>query len=360
MAGPFDASSFVDVKDWAMNGVTTRPTTGPLRIGLIGAGSVVANYHLPVLQRVGGIRLEWILDPTVSRAHDLAKVYGIPRAFASLEECGDVDAVLVGTPLGVRKPIIETITQRGWSALVEKPFAATTAEHEWMLELAGRRQVVMGVGLVRRHYENTTRARKIIGAQVLGPVQEILAGEGMRARKFGRGADWYQGSAEASGGVFFETGSHVVDTTFFICGVESFELERCEQQLSGPLEVETRALASVTLKGGASVPLRVAVSRLTDIYNGIVIRCRYGELRVPIDAEQPVELCAKGGEVVGSFPGTPKPGLSPALLGEWEEFLAHVARGDTSLDTGLLTTSFIEKSYRMARESRPSKRGLVS
>jgi predicted dehydrogenase len=335
-------------------------STTPIRIGVIGAGSVVANYHLPVLQNVSGVRLEWITDPVASRAHALAKVYGIAQVKASLAECGEVEVVLVGAPVGVRKPIMETIAERGWHAFVEKPFAATAADHERILEGARSRGTVMATGLLRRHYETTKRARKIIGAKLLGPVQEILAGEGMRARKFGRGGDWYQGSADASGGVFFETGSHLVDMTFLICGVESFELERCEQQLSGALEVETRALAMVTLADGGRVPLRIAVSRLTDVYNGIVIRCRHGELRVPTDPEQSVDLCAKGGEVVGGFPGAPKPGMPPAVYGEWQEFLAHVARGDTSLDTGLLTTSFIEKSYRMARESKSSARGQAS
>ncbi|HZU84254.1 MAG TPA: Gfo/Idh/MocA family oxidoreductase [Polyangiaceae bacterium] len=329
-----------------------------IRLGLIGAGSVAANYHLPVLQSVSGVRLQWIADPVTSKARELAKVYGIPQVEASLADCGEVDAVLVGTPLGVRKPIIETIAERGWHAMVEKPFAANTADHEWMLELARKRSLVLGVGLVRRHYETTRRARKIMAAELLGPVHEILAGEGMRARKSGRGGDWYQGSADASGGVLFETGSHLIDMAFLICGVEAFELEHCEQQLSGALEVETRALAWVTLKKGERVPMRIAVSRLADVYNGIVIRCQNGELRVPADPERSVDLCARGGEVVGSLPGAPKPGMTPALVAEWNEFVAHVARRDASLDTGLLTTSFIEKCYRMARDSKPARRGL--
>jgi predicted dehydrogenase len=338
----------------------TGSSARAIRLGVIGAGSVVANYHLPILQKVSGVRVAWITDPVRARAEQLAKVYGIPRVIASLAECGDVDAVLVAAPVGARKPIIETIADRGWHAFVEKPFAATAADHEWMLALARQRRMVMAVGLLRRHYETTRRARKIISAELLGPVHEIFAGEGARARKFGRGADWYHGNAEASGGVFFETGSHLVDMTFLICGVESFEIERCEQQLSGALEVETRALSSVTLRGGGRVPLRIAVSRLNDIYNGIVVRCRHGELRVPTDPERNVELCATSGEVVGSFPGSPKPGMPPAVLGEWEEFLAHVARRDISLDTGYLTTSFIEKSYRMAREERQAGRSAAS
>jgi predicted dehydrogenase len=335
-------------------------STAPLRLGIIGAGSVVANYHLPVLQKVPGVQLAWITDPAAGRAEQLAKVYSIPRVVPSLAEGRDVDAVLVAAPLGARKPIMETVAERGWHAFVEKPFAATAADHQWMLGLAEKRGLVMAVGLLRRHYETTRRARKIVAAELLGPVREILAGEGMRARKFGRGGDWYQASGEASGGVFFETGSHLVDMTFLIGGVVSFELEHCEQQLAGGLEVETRALATATLASGVTVPLRIAVSRLNDVYNGIVVRCRHGELRVPTDPERPVELCSRDGEVVGTLPGSPKPAMPPAVLGEWTEFLAHVARRDRSLDTGLLATSFIDRCRQVALEHRASKRSEAS
>jgi predicted dehydrogenase len=50
----------------------------PIRLGLIGAGTVVASYHLPVLQTVAGLSLEWIVDPSLSRATELAKAYRDP------------------------------------------------------------------------------------------------------------------------------------------------------------------------------------------------------------------------------------------------------------------------------------------
>jgi hypothetical protein len=50
--------------------------------------------------------------------------------------------------------------------------------------------------------------------------------------------------------------------------------------------------------------------------------------------------------------GTPTPGMPPAVYVERAEFLWDVARCDTSLDTGLLTTSFIETSFRMTSENR--------
>jgi len=341
---------------------STVAKESPIRLGLIGAGNVVSNYHLPILQSLESVRLGWITDPNLARAEEVARIFGIASAHAALEACGEVDAVLVAAPVGARKPIMETITKRGWHAFCEKPFAATSADHEWMIELARTRKIQLGVGLVRRFYETTMRARAIVGGGLLGPVHEILAGEGLRARKFGRGADWYQGNADASGGVFFETGSHLVDQVFTICGVESYELEACEQRHSGALEIETRALASVTLKDGARVPLRIAVSRLTDVYNGIVVRCRNGELRVPLDPEATVDLCTTAGEVVGRLPGAPKPGLLPALRGEWEEFLQRCgARSGDPADTGLLTTAFIEGAYRLARESMKSdRRGMAS
>src|SRR5262249_1843697 len=148
------------------------------------------------------------------RAKSLCTTFKIDGSYASVGECPDVDTVLVAIPVGARRPILDAIASRGWHALCEKPFAATTTDHQSVVEQARLQDVRLGVGLQRRYYASTTLAQRFLSSRLLGGIRQVIAGEGMLLRRTGRGGDWYQGSASASGGTLFETGSHLIDQVF--------------------------------------------------------------------------------------------------------------------------------------------------
>jgi predicted dehydrogenase len=329
----------------------------PTSIGLIGAGGVVSGYHLPVLSQLPGVAIKWVIDTDLERARALAKLYGIPRAARSIDECDDVDCVLIATPVGSRRGLVERVCARGWHAFCEKPFAATLEDHQWMVDTAARAGVRLGVGLSRRYYESTYAARRLLDSRALGPVQRIIGGEGAWLRRTGRGADWYQGSAQASGGgLFFETGSHLVDQTFTVCRVNGYEIAKCRQKYDNDLEFETSVSGTASLDGGERVPFSFVVTRLADVYNGIVVRCANGELRIPVSPNGAVEIASLEGTSIGEIGDTNKDSAAAvysAVAGEWKEFIAALRAPApmTDWDTGLLTTRFIEECYRLGAQS---------
>src|SRR5438309_1227392 len=122
------------------------------RLGLIGAGSVVETYHLPVLRGLPDVKIRWVCDRDLGRAESLARTFGIPHTYESVEKCPDVDVVLIGIPVAARRSVLDVVASRSWHALCEKPFAPTLADHEAIVERARRHGVRLGVGLQRRHY----------------------------------------------------------------------------------------------------------------------------------------------------------------------------------------------------------------
>ena len=323
--------------------------SGPVRLGLIGAGGVVAGFHLPVLAALDSVNIDWIFDLDESRARELQKRFGIRSVPKRVEDADDVDVVLVATPVGARLQVLDVVAKRRWHAFCEKPFASTPEEHERMLasmESAGR---LAGVGLVRRFYTSTKTARDLVRSEILGRVEAFLAGEGVRARKFGRG-EWYHSDARAAGGgVFAETGTHLVDQVLAVSGAQRIELRKCRQERVNGLEMETRLTGSLTLSSGATVPLTMGVSRLNDVYNGIVVRCENGEIRLALDPEAGVELVDRTGHKIGTLPGAPKPGIYAAIRAEWLDFLELCRKPNATMpDTGLATTRFIAEAYARA------------
>lgn len=329
----------------------------PVRVGLLGAGNVVESLHLPVLCSLNGVTIAWVCDKDTARARALASTYEIPRAVESLDDCVDVDVVLVAIPVGARRSALEKILARGWHAFCEKPFAPTRRDHEWIVAEARRRKVRLGIGLVRRHYASVKMARALLGSGVLGPLTMILGGEGARVRHTGRGGDWYQGSAQASGsGVLMEAGPHLVDQVFTICRVEDYRIDHCRQKVLNGMEFETSVRGALIVDGGRPVRFGIVVSQLNDVYNGIVVRCQNGELRLGAAPHGTVEIYGRRGNIAGQLGGVSSEGkaFSAAVRAEWQEFIDACARSVEvcDWDTGLLTTAFIEACYRFNAPAR--------
>lgn len=327
-----------------------------LRLGIVGAGYVTEAYHLPVLRSMREVELTWLCDTNLSRAKELARMSGISGAHDRLAECPEVDVALVTVPPGARRAVMGELIPRHWHAFCEKPFASDLDEHRWIMTQARREGVRLTIGLVRRFYHSTQNARRLIGSRLLGPIEQIIAGEGQRVQKTGRGAGWYQADARASGGgVLAETGTHLIDQVFSICGVRSFDLQAVLQKEVNGLEFETTARSSLQLHGGETVPFAVTVSRLTDVFNGIVIRCKNGEIRLAVGPDSPVEIRDRSGHLASRV-ASPIPGLaalSAAVRAEWQAFLLALGEGPEfeDEDTGWTSAAFIDACYRRGARS---------
>ena len=225
----------------ASNGTVPRK----IRLGILGAGAVAKELHLPVLYNMPDVEVCWLCDKVESRARKVAKLFSPSlQAFARVEDCPDVDIVLVAIPVGFRRDPLHHIFSRGWHVLCEKPFAISLKEHDSILKEAADNRVHVGVGLVRRYYGATLLARRLIETEVLGEVREVWASQGNRQTRTDR-SDWYQSDiAAAGGGILMETGSHLVDQVFSILNVSDFTIRDCRQRVVDLLDLETRVESS--------------------------------------------------------------------------------------------------------------------
>jgi predicted dehydrogenase len=79
----------------------------PVRLGIVGAGSIALRGlfpHLTMEDVRDRVELTAVCDPVVERAQAAANKFGVPAAYASLDEllaAGNVDAVSICSPIGV-------------------------------------------------------------------------------------------------------------------------------------------------------------------------------------------------------------------------------------------------------------------
>ncbi|MFX0136471.1 MAG: Gfo/Idh/MocA family protein [Candidatus Hodarchaeota archaeon] len=324
-----------------------------MRIGILGAGGVAKDLHLPVLINMPEVSVTWLCDKDKKRAQQLAKLFRIPAVFADIEQCRDVDIVLVAIPVGYRGPVMQSIFRRGWHAFCEKPFAISLKEHDQYLEEAQKHNLQIGIGLVRRFCPATIMAKKIVSQGFFGPITRVWASEGFRTKRTGQDASWYMGDPKiAGGGVLMEIGSHLVDQLCTIFDVTRFKVGKCIQRTFNKLEFETRFVGSISNKHQQEIPCTFEVSRIEDLCNGIFIQYSDFILKCGLFFEDSLELLTlKGDHVVRFEINDGAKTIGQAFFLEWQDFIDQCISGSPSYvgaDTARHSTAIIEQCYSSA------------
>ncbi|HEY2773585.1 MAG TPA: Gfo/Idh/MocA family oxidoreductase [Candidatus Binatia bacterium] len=110
-----------------------------LKVGIIGCG-VIANAHLPYVQKAGGDAVA-VCDLSLASASELADRFGVQRVYRDVGEmlaCERLDAVHVLTPPRAHARCAIAVLERGVPALIEKPLALSLDDVEAMSAAARR------------------------------------------------------------------------------------------------------------------------------------------------------------------------------------------------------------------------------
>jgi predicted dehydrogenase len=330
-----------------------RPISSGVKIGVLGAGGVVKNLHLPALVNTPDIQVVWLCDKNGERARQLAKLFSIADTYTAIEECTDVDVVLVAIPVGSRHHVMPTIYSRGWHAFCEKPLARNLAELERYLEDARAAKVQLGIGLVRRFCPATALAKKIVQSGIFGRIEKVWASEGLRTKRTGQEADFYMFDPYAAGGgVLMETGSHLVDQLCTILNVVDFQMDHCIQRKFNGLEMETSFQGSISTDRQRNIRCIFEVSRLEDLCNGIFIEFSGGILKSGLGFDSPLEILTLDGSPLTQFQLATVTEKAAFAL-EWNDFLKQCRSGNhmkMSAESARMSMAIIEACYENAQE----------
>ncbi len=326
-----------------------------MRVGILGAGGVSKDLHLPVLVNMPDVEISWICDKDQDRAQQLAKLFRIPGVFDSIEECSDVEIVLVAVPVGHRNEVMHHIFHRQWHAFCEKPFATTLSECDQYLSEAEKYKVQVGVGMVRRYGAATITAKRVIRERCFGDIVEVYAGEGTRLKRTGREDGWYMADSKASGGgILMETGSHLVDQACMILGVREFHLQRCMQKKFKGLDLETKFVGSVSNGQQNDFRCVLEVSRIDDLCNAIFVRFQNLVLKCGLAFDGPLEMYSLEGKPVAQLViGEGAKTIAQGFFLEWQDFLGQCIseiKSPISADSARVPISLIEQCYKDAEE----------
>ncbi|NQU11705.1 Gfo/Idh/MocA family oxidoreductase [bacterium] len=239
----------------------------PLRLGIVGCGAVVRDFHLPALRQVPAVVIRVLCDTHEASARLLRTQFGLEAVLTTRvgDLAGQVDAAVVAVPPRLHAPLAIELLEAGVHVWCEKPLATSAAAAQRMVDTAAAHDRLLAVGLVFRFHPNNQLLREVLADGILGELRRVEV-------EFGAPLDWpmttpwYYSRQTTAGGVFFEAGIHMLDRAVWLFGdleVESFQDDsyggfEANGVLAGRFHIQNRA-----------VPARVAASWTDVLRNSI-------------------------------------------------------------------------------------------
>lgn len=182
--------------------------TSPLRLGLVGLGSMGRN-HLRVISNHPETTLAAVADPDPAALETAAGAPGTRRFADPLEMIrqADLDGVVIAAPTTAHMPLALAAIDRGVGVLVEKPLAATVDDGLAIVAAARKRNVRVQIGHVERYNPAVLEMGRLLRAGWLSTIYAITS---RRAGPFP--------ARIRDVGVTVDLGTHDVDILCWIAG----------------------------------------------------------------------------------------------------------------------------------------------
>lgn len=312
--------------------------------------------HLPVLLNLSGLKVEWISDSNADRAKLLSKMYAVPYKSIDLakKSLSDLDLCLIAIPVGARKSYIEACSKAGISIYIEKPFARTSDEHEYLCSLFPDYRIA--VGLQRRFFYGTQVIKSVIEQRIFGKLRKIELNHGTYSLKSG-GPNRYVTNPDLSGGgVIIESSIHCLDQILFCAGAKSVAVQSAEAVVFGGLDYESKVVTSLTADDGYVIEVLTRHTNLRSLKNGFLFYFDTATITMGIlpDSLPVVKPLGPNAHTVGFSIG-PSDDVSWALTSyqslylSWTYFLNGIDKRTveiTSPKSMSLITAWVDEIYR--------------
>ncbi len=191
---------------------------GKIGIGIIGAGNIAQNAHIPAFLKQDNVAVTAISDINLERARDVAQKHGIEQVVKDFNELvllDEVDAVSICTGNSVHESATLAAANAGKHILCEKPMAMNVAEAESMLKAVKENGVTFMMGFVNRFRADS---KVIADLKDAGKFGEVYYGKCAWMRRRGTPLGWFTNLAKSGGGPVIDIGVHAIDLTWYFMG----------------------------------------------------------------------------------------------------------------------------------------------
>ena len=319
-----------------------------IKIGIIGMGNVTWNVHLPVLLSRDDLEITRVCDKYQDKRNVLKKK-NIPF-FENLEKATDFkkcDIALITVPYSEREKIFEQIKDNCSGIFFEKPFAMTLDQHEYFSNYFENYAVT--VGYQRRHMGIVKTIRNIINQKLFGSLVSVKINFGDIHYKF----DGFRSEKEKSGGgIFFETGSHWIDTVLFTTQAKNIKNFKSNKKKIAELDIQCNGRFDIIDHQNQEFNCDFYMTNLENTSNSIDYNFKNCSISLSLfddDSNLKINSSDNNDFIIkdNEFLNFPNKSLDVAYS-FWDEFLSSFKNKNESkisVNNFILTTKIIELFY---------------
>jgi scyllo-inositol 2-dehydrogenase (NADP+) len=189
----------------------------PIRAAVLGYGLAGRVFHCPFISAVPGLELSAI----VQRHGDTAAAnYPNTRILRSVDEAfadPTLDLIVIATPNDTHFDLATRALRAGKHVVIDKPFAASSAEARDLITLATQQSRVLAPFHNRRFDGDFQTLRRLLDSATLGRLV-LVDSHFDRFRPTPRAGSWKEAGGE-SNGLLFDLGPHLVDQALALFGL---------------------------------------------------------------------------------------------------------------------------------------------
>ena len=314
----------------------------------MGAGGNMRNAHLPRILADGAVAIAAVADPVEAAARQLMERAGreipyFPNWRTMLAKT-DADAAMISTPHRDHYSQARACLERGLHTLVEKPLVIKPSHAKRLLALAVEQERALVVAYQRHWMPHFVYARELVRKGALGELRGVVAY--VTQRWVGAGG-WRLDPELAGGGMFMDTGSHLVASTLWVTGLHprtvaaSFDNVGRDVDVNGGMVIDFAggAIGTLTTTGDAlhhDERLAIAGSE-----GSLVLHLHQWRVRSMLLNDEPVE--------------PPKRIAADTPDAAFFRWMRHGLKGYETQDFALQVSRLTEAAYRSATEGKPAK-----
>lgn len=228
------------------------------RLGFLGVGWIGRN-RLEAIVASGLADVVALADASPEALDATLPLVPSARVCDSLEALlgADLDGVVIATPSALHAAQSIQALEAGVAVFSQKPLARTGPECARVLDVARRRNRLLGVDLSYRHVRGVDRMRELLRSGELG---SLVGAQLVFHNAYGPDKPWFHDARLSGGGCLMDLGIHLVDLALWLLEAPRVEtvygaLRRRGRPLCEEGEVEDHASATLELAGGAVVQL---------------------------------------------------------------------------------------------------------
>ncbi|WP_338055129.1 Gfo/Idh/MocA family oxidoreductase [Sulfobacillus harzensis] len=232
-----------------------------MRAALVGCGKI-GQKHLQAMVHTQVVDLAATVDLDLERAAAAAVPFDA-APFTSLSEMcrafPDVEAVVIATPSGTHRQLVEEAMGHNLHVLVEKPIALSALDADHMVNLAAQRGRVLAVSHFYRLLPTVSMALAAFHEGKLGRLVEAsLSVRWSLPQSYYDAAPW-RGTQAVDGGVLYNQAVHGLDTLLEFTG-PILEVFGYAATLTHDIEVDDTFVGVMRAANGALVTVNATTS----------------------------------------------------------------------------------------------------